>query len=290
MLRPTHTLRTLLAAACLAACTDMPAGSAAFDERLATLPADATLVVSLDAPALVADAQVAALLSSLGVPAGILDGVPDGLEVDEVRLGCGREGCVALLDGNFAGAGAVLDASVGRAPAELEAVRIVADRPGLDLLGPGGEDVVFRVLSTDKAVVGDRAAVQAAWERGGSGGLDPTAIAARVPASENWALILDPKGFETFAIARAGGVSDASASALAARFESGRTRFPDLASAESVGIGLSGGTARIRVTAPDDACAVAVEARARATTLGRAVRIQRSGRVVDAEGSWGDLR
>lgn len=288
MRRP-DTLWLAFSACGLVACAAGPVASPGVDERLATLPADATVVVSLDAPALVADVQVAALMSSLGVPAGSLDGVPDGVDVERVRLGCGSEGCVALLEGNFAGVGAALDAAVSRAPAEMDVARVVGERAGLDAVGPGGEDVVFRVLSPEKAVFGDRVAVQAAWERGGTGGLDPAAIAARVPSSENWVLILDPAAFESFALARAKAVSDASASELAARFQSGRQRFPELAAAESVGFGLAGSTARVRVTAPDEFGAIAVEARARATTLWRAVRIQRVGRVVDAEGSLGDI-
>ncbi len=170
----------------LAACAAPP--PATVDARLATLPPDASLVVALDAPSLLASPALAELLTGAGFAPEVLSGLAGapGLRVDDVRLGCDELGCVALLEGEVVDAAAALEGLLARPPAGLDLVRAGGELRGIDAITEAGDDLVLRVLADDKAVFGDRAAVQAAWERRGGGGLDAAAVAAAVPPSENW--------------------------------------------------------------------------------------------------------
>jgi hypothetical protein len=151
------------------------------DAMLASLPADTTLVVG-------ADVEAARDLPAWAeVPGADAFG-----PVARVRAGCFDEGCVALVEGDFAdltpdALGALVPGAVPR-------------RRGVDLATEAGP-LVLRRLSPGKGVAGDRAAVaRVATERElGEPGLDVARFAGLVPAGQAFAAAVGTDAIEMLA-------------------------------------------------------------------------------------------
>lgn len=265
----------------LVACAETPAPASvevAGDERLATLPADATLIASVDLPALAGVSGGAAWLSEAGLdPAPLLAlaeagaGV-EGFLVRDARLGCGSTGCVALLEGNFTASG----------------VDVAAE--AAELRFPEAEWVLRR-LSAHKAVFGDVEAVRAVWEaqRTGAPGLDVAALEGRVPAGGMWVFVRDFDRFEAQAAARAARVNDDGATRLHASAARFRAQVPSMDRVETMAISLTAaGTLRARAVCADESTALDVELRIRAAALDaqglQGVEVSRIGPVVELTG------
>jgi len=283
MVRPPAPVALLLVAACAAPEPVTP------DPRLATLPPDASLVVAMDAPSLLSSPALSELLAGAGFAPQVLTGLAGapGLRIDDVRLGCDEVGCVALLEGDFAEAPAAIEALLARPPAGLDVGRAGGELPGVDAVNEAGDDLVLRILADDKAVFGDRAAVQAAWERRGGGGLDAAAVAAAVPPSENWVLLRAPARLEAAVAARLALRRPGAGAAWRTRVARVRAEVPELDGVESLGVGLSPGVpgVRVRASCRDEAMAEALAARG----AGPGREVVRAGRVVDVAGAlrWG---
>lgn len=274
--------RSLVSLALLACAETAPPASVAVaaDERLATLPADSTLVASIDLPALAAESGAMSLLVDAGVdPAPLLAlaeagaGV-EGFRVRDARLGCGGTGCVALLEGAFTQTG------VDAATEGLE-----------DAAGDTEADWVLRRLSAYKAVFGDRGAVREVWEaqRSGAAGLDVAALEGRIPVGGLWVLVRDIERFEAQAAARAGQVRPEGAAQVHEGVARARAQVPSLDRVETLAASFtSAGVLRARAVCMDDAAAIDVELRLRAAALDakglEGATVSRSGLVVELAG------
>lgn len=250
------------------------------DERLATLPADSTLVASIDIPALAAGSGGVSLLRDAGVdPTSLLAlaeagaGV-EGFLVRDARLGCGDTGCVALLEGSFTQSGV---ASLTEMVAESAAA--------------GEADWVLRRLSTHKAVFGDREAVREVWEahRDGTPGLDVAGLEGRVPAGGMWVFVRDVERFEAQAAARAALGSPSGAVRVHEGVAKVRAQLPSLDRIESLAASLTvTGALHARAVCADEGAAIDVELRLRAAALDAkgldGAAVSRNGAVVELTG------
>lgn len=246
--------------------------------------------------------------------------------VDQVRVGCGDAGCAALLEGDFASEfegdprGARLGQPLRKRLEELDAGAIRTSAapgalPGVDAVGRSGERYSLRVLSSEKAVVGDRAAVRAIRRSRGEelpgaedappgAGLDLTRIDGDVPAGDLWIVAWDLERLVSQASRRVERGSPGAGNALRERVARAVANSPipleDIATvALSVGLG-SGGLdatpeqgieARLRVRCQSEGAAlllsVAMEAAAARSPEAIGVSVVRVGPVVEAVGAIG---
>lgn len=237
---------TLLLPVLLVACSPELGLSADLegDARLAVLPADASVVFRL------APGRFAEELAELGV------GAADELREASALGGCAAAGCVLLVEG------APTLLSPGAGPDALVPAR-------LDTHAPDGSPLVWRVIGPGKAVFGDAAAVEAAWQgvRAGTPGFDASAVADDVPAGESWLLVVDPEAFGALAAARLDGLAHPQGKVVSDTISRLDQFWPGLrARAASFALSFDdeSGLVRVRLRAHDVAAAVALEAEARA--------------------------
>lgn len=245
------------------------------DAMLAALPADVTLVASVDMAALPEALRAPArdALRRAGVPA-----------VERGRLGCGGAGCVALLEGDFAGMALEREEAVqadGAVVARVAPAR--GTLPGLDAWTRAGEPLALRRLAPGKLVVGDRAAVRAA-AAARRGGFHVEQLTGAIPEGAAWVAARDLDRLLDQAddrLARRGEVlPDALLDLL--------TAAPvELEAVDVVALSFGAdGVARLRVTTRDEDTADIVQ---RALVLGSGrlaapVQVARVGRQVEASG------
>lgn len=168
---------SLTAAAGMAGCSSepslQPTAPVDLNARVRALPAGVDLVVGIDMPAVLVDADLARQV----VEADVL-GIPSGLHgLDQVVVGCGDEGCVGLVDGS------VDQASLGGIEGPSERLISASGWQGrLDRLGEG------------KLIVGDLAAVRATRRahREGRPRLDTSWLEGTVPEGPIWLAARDP--------------------------------------------------------------------------------------------------
>jgi hypothetical protein len=191
----------LVLAAFLAGCSQPPLSPTRTlegDPMIVALPPGLTVVGGAELAAL----DRGGLASSFAAFAGVtpseapsLAGA-DAATLDRLVLGCGEHGCLALAEGDLGGVDwcTVAQSSAAEAPAS-ELRCSAASEPGLDGSMPGGEPLALRQLSPTKLVLGDRAAVRAAYplagERAGAG-FDPAALEGLVPQGTLWLAAHEP--------------------------------------------------------------------------------------------------
>lgn len=237
---------TLLLPVLLVACSPEPGRSADLegDTRLAVLPADASVVFRL------APGRFTEELAELGV------GAAAELREASALGGCTAAGCVVLVEG----APSLL--SPGAGPEVPVPAR-------LDTHAPDGRPLVWRVLAPGKAVFGDAAAVEAAWQgvRAGTPGFDASAFLDDVPAGESWLLVVDPEAFGALAAARLDGLANPQGQVVSDTIRRLDQFWPGLrarAASFALSVDDESGLVRVRLRAHDPALAVALEAEARA--------------------------
>ena len=214
---------------------------------MAVLPADATVVFR------VAPGRVAAGLAEL-----IPEAVAPALELAGTSaLGaCGGHGCLLLVDGPAA----LLN------PAASPAALVPARR---DVRAPDGAPVAWRVLGPGKAVLGDAAAVAAAWKgvQEEAPGFEPGEFARDVPDGDAWVLVVDPVGAGWDAMGRLDRMGadrgDAVIDALD-RFDDAWPALRQRAVSVAAALSADDGLVRVRLRCRDEAAAADVEAEARA--------------------------
>jgi hypothetical protein len=284
------------------------------DGMAAALPSDTTLLFGGDLRSLGEAPFTEALLTRAGMEIADLDaavlaagGPAAGARaVDEVRIGCGDAGCAALLEGDFAGT-------------QLTGARLTAARfdglpargkpapgkvPGVDAVGSAGQRYSLRVLSGEKAVLGDRAAVRAVRKSGSGGaGLDVSRFDGDVPAGDLWVVAWDLERLVEQAARRAERGAPGAGDALRERVAEAVAKAPvPLADIATVALSVALGVeredpveARLRVRCHDEGAAltlaIAMEvAAARAPAAGAEpleVTVARVGPVVEAVGTLG---
>lgn len=265
------------------------------DAMVVTLPAHTTLIGGLSPAALLDHPDLLALAmphqAALNSTLAARTGLHDLHAADEVRLGCGADGCVVLASGDFS----ALDAQrlAGTAPAQL---RASAHPRGLDLRTADGP-FVMRRLTPHKLVLGDRRAVRAIAreQHHASVGnhrprIDLAPLEGLVPPGDLWLAAHSPEHLAQHMSTRLRRSQDPSAHRLAATVE----RFveenrEDLQRVDAVAASVnleSEAALQLRVR-----CATEAEAR-RLTTLATArlllpsplpASVQRSARVTQHE-------
>lgn len=214
------------------------------DARLAVLPAEASVVFRL------APGRFAEELAEIG-----LGGAAELREASAVG-GCADAGCVVLVEASAA----LL--SVGAGSRAVVPAR-------LDSHAPDGRPLVWRVLGPGKAVFGDAAAVEAAWQRvrTDAPGFDAARHADDVPAGESWLLVADPEAFGELAAARLDGLATPQGQVVSDTIFRLDQFWPGLrgrAASFASSFDDESGLVRVRLRAHDAASAVALEAEARA--------------------------
>lgn len=214
------------------------------DARLAVLPSDASVVFRL------APGRFAEELAELGV------GGATELREASALGGCAAAGCVVLVEGSSA----ILAPDAG--PEALLPAQV-------DTHAPDGRPLVWRVLAPGKAVFGDAAAVEAAWQgvRSGAPGFDGAAFAGDVPAGESWLLIAAPEAFGQLAATRLDGLATPRGHVIRDTIARLDQFWPGLRSrAASLALSFDdeSGLLRVRLRAHDAPAAMALEAEARA--------------------------
>lgn len=268
----------------LLACAAPDPAHGTVDPTLRALPADVSVVARLEAAALRDAPGLDLLLASAGLDRAEIDrtirelGPSAGVNtLDRVTLGCGPDGCVALVEGDLAGA-------TPRA-AHAPGLRLVPTANGMDGRTRAGENVVVRKLSPRKAVAGDRAAARAAWEvkRGERDGLRPAD--AEVPAGDAWIWVRDRDAAEADLTARA----ERHSPGCAPRTDTLLAQWPGLEAAEELVITATlrrdlAVLVRARTASPADAERLAATLLAPALSHGGGVT--RDETIVTATGTW----
>lgn len=260
--------------ACAAPPPSADAVDVAGDPRLAALPAESTVIASVDLPDLAAGVGAATLLRDAGVDVEPLRALAEagvgvsGFRARDARLGCAESGCIVLLEGNFSADG--VEGLAGAVAARMPVTEGGGELPGFDVAMPDGSAWVLRALAEDKAVFGEREAVREVWEaqRSGAAGFDAASLAGRVPRGEAWMLMRDPARVEAAAARRAERASGAEGAArVHAAFARLREQVPALDRVDTLALTVGAtGEVHLRAWVPAEVDATDVELRARAAT------------------------